>query len=70
MNFENISQACLLVFDTLRNDAESADIIKQIDTAETDEAIKDGLVKAVKRLDKVNPSVARIVREKTKDFAF
>jgi len=70
MNFEGISQACMLVFDTLRDDEESQEIIDLIDTAEGDDAIKSGLQKAVLRLDVVNPAVAKEVREKAKGFAF
>ena len=70
MNFEGITQACLLVFDTLRDDEESQEIIELIDGADGDDAIKDGLRKAVARLDIVNPSVAKEVREKAKGFAF
>lgn len=70
MNFEGISRACMLVFDTLRDDEESQEIIELIDTAEGDDAIKSGLQKAVVRLDVVNPAVAKEVREKAKGFAF
>ena len=51
MNFEGISQACMLVFDALRDDKESQEIIELIDSATGDDAIKDGLRKAVNRLD-------------------
>jgi len=70
MNFGNISDACLLVFDTLGEDEESAEIIEMIDSADGDSAIKEGLRKAVERLDIVNPAVAKVVREKAKGFAF
>ena len=70
MNFNNVSEAIMLVFDTLRYDPESAEIIELIDTAEGDGAIKDSLRKAVKRLDVVNPAVSKTVQEKTKGFAF
>ena len=70
MNMEAISHACLLVYDTLKDDEESVELIEQIDSAEGDEAIKDGLRKAAERLDVVNPAVAKAVREKAKGFAF
>ncbi len=70
MNTQNISDACMLVFDTLRNDKDSVEIIELIDEAEGDTQIKDGLKKAAARLDIVNPAVAKTVREKAKGFAF
>jgi len=70
MNFNNVSDAIMLVFDTLKDDPESVEIIELIDTAEGDEAIKDGLRKAVKRLDVVNLAVSKTVQEKAKGFAF
>lgn len=70
MNFDSITDACLLVFDTLKDDEESADLLEKIDTADGDSAIKEGLRDAVKRLDVVNPAVAKTVREKAKGFAF
>lgn len=70
MNFDKISDACLLVFDTLKDDNESSEIIELIDEADGDEAIKKGLKLAVERLDIVNPAVAKTVREKAKGFAF
>jgi len=70
MSFGSISDACLLVFDTLKDDAPSQDIISLIDKADDDEAIKDGLRKAALRLDTINPAVAKAVREKARGFAF
>lgn len=70
MNFDSITDACLLVFDTLRDDEESVELLEKIDSADGDEAIKEGLRDAAKRLDIVNPAVARAVREKAKGFAF
>lgn len=72
MNFENVSSALMLVFDTLRedDDQDSIEIIEMIDTAPGDFAIKEGLKRAVVRLDVVNPEVANKVRELAKGFAF
>lgn len=70
MDFDSISQACLLVYDILKDDKDSEAIIELMDTADGDAAIKEGLQKAVARLDIVNPAVARMVREKAKGFAF
>jgi hypothetical protein len=70
MDFENITQACLLVYDTLKDDPMSQELIEQIDSADGDESIVEGLRRAVIRLETVNPAVAREVREKAKGFAF
>ncbi len=70
MGYQSIQDACLLVFDTLKDDVESEDIIALIDEADGDEAIKEGLKKAAIRLDSVNPAVAKAVREKARGFAF
>ena len=64
MDFDNVSEAIMLVFDTLINDSESVDILEAIDSAGSDDELKDGLRKAICRLDDYNPSVAKIVREK------
>jgi len=65
-----INDACLLVFDTLSNDPESEELIQQMDEAENDDDIKEGLRKAVLRLDEINPAVAKEVRAKAQGFAF
>lgn len=70
MDFDNIQDACLLVFDTLKNDPVSEEIITLIDEAEGDNDIKKGLKKAVDRLDIVNPAVSKVVKEKAKGFVF
>lgn len=67
---QNIMDACMLVFDTLRNDnfTESKEIIVLIDEAVGDNQIKEGLRRAIKRLEIVNPAVAKEVKSKTKGF--
>jgi len=40
MDMGDIGAACLMVYDELKDDAESADLIEKIDTAEGDDAIK------------------------------
>lgn len=70
MNVDAISEACLLVYDTLKDDVESQGLIDEIDSGDDDDALKKGLRKAAERLDIVNPAVARTVREKAKGFAF
>ena len=70
MDFNSITKACLLAFDALRNDPESAVIVKFLDEAEGDEELKWALRKAILRLDVVNPAAATQVRELAKGFAF
>jgi len=72
MNYENITKACLLVFDILRHDDDLASkkTIELIDNAETDDEIRNGLREAVVRLDIIRPDIANEIREKTKGFAF
>lgn len=65
---QKIMDACLLVFDTLKDDEGSKDIIVLIDEAEGDDQIKEGLRKAIKRLEVVNPAVSREVADKVKGF--
>lgn len=68
MSLEGISEAIMLVFDTLMNDSESAAIIEGIDSAGTDDELRDVLRVAIVRLDTYNPSVAKITREKLRGF--
>ena len=68
MSLEGISEAIMLVFDTLMNDSESADILEGIDSAGTDDELRDVLRVAIVRLDTYNPSVAKIAREKLRGF--
>ncbi len=70
MNVEAISDASLLVYDTLKDDDESQEILEMIDEAGGDEELKEGLKRAVIRLDDVNPAVAKAVREKLKGFVY
>jgi hypothetical protein len=67
---QKIMDACLLIYDTLKNDKESASIIEMIDGVEGDHEIKKGIQDAVKRLEVVNPAVAREIKVKTRGFAF
>lgn len=69
-SFDKVQDAILLVFDTLKDDPESKGIIEQLDTAQEDAQLKDGLKKAVERLNVVNPAVAKEVKDKAKGFAF
>lgn len=70
MNYDAISDACLLVYDTLKDDPESTDLIEEMDICDNDDSIKDGLRKAATRLDTLNPAVAKTIREKARGFAF
>ncbi len=50
MNFDNISSAMMMLFDELKNDKASKGIIKKIDTAKSDEKLKEGFKEGIKRL--------------------
>lgn len=50
MNFDNIGYAILKIYDELKNDIGSKKIIRKIDTAKSDEKIKEGIVEGIKRL--------------------
>lgn len=50
MNFENISSAMMMVYDELKNDKPSKALIKKIDTAKSDNQLRDGIRVAIKRL--------------------
>lgn len=71
MSYDSIGKAMMIVFDELKNDKQSKAIIKQIDEATTDEKVKDGFRKAVKRLREMGKNaLADDVQEKTKGYAF
>jgi hypothetical protein len=70
MDFNSITKACLLAFDALRNDPESAAVVQFLDEAESDDELKEALRNAAFRLDVVNPAAATQVRELAKGFAF
>lgn len=72
MNIDLIGDACLLVYDTLKDDKDeiSKRALKMIDEGDSEEIVKKGLQLAVIRLDVLNPSVAKSVREKAIGFAF
>ena len=68
---ENISSACLMIYDELKDDPESVDIITLIDEAEGDSDIIKGVQQAVERLKAIGkPNIADAVKEKTTGFAF
>lgn len=50
MNFDNISSAMMMVYDELKNDKKSNALIEKIDTAQSDDTLKDGIKEGVKRL--------------------
>lgn len=68
MGFNDIGDAILLIFDTLRNDEESQYLIEEMDCADDDASLKSCIHRAVNRLDTVNPSVAKVIRDKTKGY--
>ncbi len=70
MLLNSITTACLLAFDALRNDPESAAVVQFLDEAEGDEELKEALRNAAFRLDVVNPDAAKRVRDLAKGFAF
>jgi hypothetical protein len=71
MNMDDIGAACLMVYDELKDDPESADLIEKIDTAEGDAAIKEGLRGAVERLEALGKiAIANDIRRKASGFAF
>lgn len=71
MNTENISSACLMIYDELKNDKPSKSLINKIDKAKNDEQIKAGIVAGVKRIRELGKiTLANEIEKKTKGFAF
>lgn len=71
MNIENISKALMMVFDELKDDENSQEIIQDIDEADNDDQIKKGLRNGVSRLRELGKTaLADDVENKTKGFAF
>lgn len=71
MSFDNIGTAMGLIFDELSKDKKSKALIKQIDQATDDAAIKKGIVAGVKRLRELGKNtLADEIEKKTKGFAF
>lgn len=71
MSFDNIGSAMMMLFDELKDDAQSKDLIQEIDEAEDDAQIKSGLRKGVKRLRELDKNaLADDIEKKTKGFAF
>lgn len=71
MNNANISSAMMMLFDELRDDEKSQELIRDIDEADNDDQIKKGLVAGVKRLRELGKNaLADDVEKKTKGFAF
>lgn len=50
MNFDNISSAMMMVYDELKNDKQSKSLIKKMDSAKSDDTLKDGIKKGIIRL--------------------
>jgi hypothetical protein len=50
MSFENISSAMMMIFDELKNDKPSKQLIKKMDNAKSDDDLKAGIKKGVARL--------------------
>ena len=71
MSFDNISSAMMMIFDELSKDKKSKALIKQIDQATDDAAIKKGMVAGVKRLQELGKNaLADDIEKKLKGFAF
>lgn len=71
MNTDNISSACLMLYDELVNDKASKKLINKIDKATTNKQIKDGIVAGVNRLRELGKNhLADDICKKTKGFAF
>lgn len=71
MNNANISSAMMMVFDELKDDKKSKNLIKKIDEAENDGTLKEGLREGVKRLRELGKNaLADDIEKKTKGFAF
>lgn len=71
MNNENISKAMMMLFDELRDDDKSQELIQDIDEADNDDQIKKGLRAGVVRLRELGKSaLADEIEKKTKGFAF
>lgn len=71
MNFDNIGQATLMIYDELKNDKQSKSLIKAMDQAESDEEVKNGIRKAVNRLRELGKNaIADDIQAKTKGYAF
>ena len=70
-NFDNIGSAMTMLFDELKDDKQSKKLIKQMDEAQDDSALKKGLVAGVKRLRELGKNaLADDIEKKTKGFAF
>lgn len=68
---DNIGSALMMIYDELKNDKPSKSLIKKIDTATSDAAIKSGIVAGVKRLRELDKNaLADDIEKKTKGFAF
>lgn len=71
MNFDNIGSAMMMIYDELKTDKQSKQLIKRIDRATDDAEIKAGIVEGVKRLRELGKNaLADDIEKKTKGFAF
>jgi len=71
MNVDKIGSALLKIYDELKDDPASKDIIILIDEGQSDEKIKEGIVAGVKRLRELEKNdIAEEIVKKTKGFAF
>ena len=71
MNMDSIGSAMMMIYDELKNDKQSKDLIKKIDAATSDSQIKEGIKAGVKRLRELDKNaVADDIEKKTKGFSY
>ena len=67
--FENITKATLIIFDELKDDSESKDIIQMIDESEDDSNLQKGLRLALEKLEVLGKiTLVSDLRDKLKGF--
>jgi hypothetical protein len=71
MSTDKIGSSLMILFDELRDDEKSQEIIQDIDEADNDDQIKRGIRAGVLRLRELGKSaLADDIEKKTKGFAF
>jgi len=68
---ENIGQAITMIYDELKSDSMSTQIIIDIDESDEDDIVKNGIRNAVRRLRELNKGeLADKIERLTKGYAF
>jgi hypothetical protein len=71
MSTDKIGSSLMILFDELRDDEKSQEIIQDIDEADNDDQIKRGIKAGVLRLRELGKNaLADDIEKKTKGFAF